>query len=93
MNPYTPTSRCIIKRAKVKERILKLAREKQESHTRELSEAYQLIFLHKLCRSEGSGMIRFKVLRGKTLRPRILYPARLSFRIEGEIKASQTSKN
>ena len=31
-------------------------------------------------------MIRFKVLRGKTLQPRILYPARLSFRIE-EIKS------
>ena len=28
----------------------------------------------------------FKVLKGKNLQPRILYPARLSFRIEGEIK-------
>ena len=28
----------------------------------------------------------FKVLRGKNLQPRILYPARLSFRIEGKIK-------
>ena len=32
-----------------------------------------------------------KVLKGKNLQPRTLYPARLSFRIEGEIK--QTSKN
>ena len=28
----------------------------------------------------------FKVLKGKKLQPRILYPARLSLRIEGEIK-------
>ena len=28
----------------------------------------------------------FKLLKGKNLQPRILYPARLSFRIEGEIK-------
>uniref|UniRef100_A0ABI7Z385 L1 transposable element dsRBD-like domain-containing protein n=1 Tax=Felis catus TaxID=9685 RepID=A0ABI7Z385_FELCA len=29
----------------------------------------------------------FKVLNGKNLQPRILYPARLPFRIEGEIKS------
>ena len=28
----------------------------------------------------------FKVLKGKNLQPRILYPARVSFKIEGEIK-------
>ena len=33
----------------------------------------------------------FKVMKGKNLQPRILYPARLSFR-DGEIKALQTSK-
>jgi len=29
----------------------------------------------------------FKVLRGKNLHPRILCPARLSFRVEGDIKS------
>jgi len=29
----------------------------------------------------------FKMLKGKNLQPRMLYPARLSFRIEGEIKS------
>ncbi|VFV38088.1 Hypothetical predicted protein, partial [Lynx pardinus] len=29
----------------------------------------------------------FKVLKGKNVQPRILYPARLSFRIEEEIKS------
>ena len=29
----------------------------------------------------------FKVMKGKKLQPRILYPARLSFRYDGEIKS------
>ena len=29
----------------------------------------------------------FKVLKGKNLQPRLLYPARISFKIEGEIKS------
>ena len=29
----------------------------------------------------------FKVLRGKNLQPRLLYPARISFKIDGEIKS------
>ena len=28
----------------------------------------------------------FKVMKGKDLQPRLLYPAKLSFRIEGQIK-------
>ena len=35
----------------------------------------------------------FKVPKGKNLQPRILYPARLSFRIEKEIKNFSDSKN
>ena len=29
----------------------------------------------------------FKVIKGKNLQPRVLHPARLSFRFEGEIKS------
>ena len=29
----------------------------------------------------------FEVMKGKNLQPRILYPARLSFRLDGEIKS------
>ena len=29
----------------------------------------------------------FKLMKGKNLQPRILYPARLSFRFDGEIKS------
>ena len=34
----------------------------------------------------------FKVLKGKNLQPRILYPTRLSFKIEGEIKKFSKKK-
>ena len=35
----------------------------------------------------------FKVLKGKNLQPRLLYPARISFKIDGEITSFQTSKS
>ena len=35
----------------------------------------------------------FRVLNEKNMQPRILYPARLSFKIEGEIRASKTGRN
>ena len=34
----------------------------------------------------------FKVLKGKNLQPRLLYPARISFKIDGEIKFSDKQK-
>ena len=37
---------------------------------------------------KGGGVI-FKALSEKNMQPRILYPARLSFRIDGEIKTFQ----
>ena len=35
---------------------------------------------------------KFKVVNGKNLHPRILYPARLSFRIEREIEFPKQAK-
>ena len=72
-------------KTKHKERILKAAREKQQiTHkgnpirvTADLSaETLQ-------ARREWQGI--FKVLKGKNLQPRLLYLARISFRIDGEI--------
>ena len=34
-----------------------------------------------------------KVKKGENLQPRLLYPARISFRSDGEIKPLQTSKS
>ena len=58
MNPKRPTPRhIIIKMAKVKERILKAAREKPTLIIGELAYGYQLISLQKHYRTEESGKI------------------------------------
>ena len=70
-----------------KEQILKAAREKQQiTHkgipiriTADLSAETQQV------RKEWQDI--FKVLQGKNLQPRILYLARISFKINGEIKS------
>jgi len=38
-------------------------------------------------------MIMFKVMKGRNLLPRILFPASLLFKINGEIKVLLTSKS
>ena len=74
-------------KTKHKERILKAARKKQQVTykgnpiclTADLSvETLQ-------ARSEWQDIV--KVLKGKNLQPRSLYPARISFKINGEIKS------
>ena len=75
-----------------KERILKAARERQVTYKGNpirLSADYSAETLQ--ARREWHDI--FKVLKGKTLQPRILYPAKLSYKMEGETKISQTSKN
>ena len=83
-NPKRTTPRHIIikiPRAKDKERILKAAREKQLT-TGEHPYDCQLISQQKLC----------KMMNNKNLQPRLLYPAKLSFRIEGQIKSFTDKK-
>jgi len=90
INPGRNTSRhTLIKltKTKHKERILKAAREKQQVTykgnpiclTADLSaETLQP-------RREWQGI--FKVLKRKNLQPKLLYPASISFKIDGEIKS------
>ena len=89
INPRRNTTRHIVKtnKTKHKEIILKAAREKQQvtykgnpiSLTDDLSaETLQ-------ARREWQDI--FKVLKGKNLKLRLLYPARISFKIDGEIKS------
>ena len=53
--------------------------------TRELPSGYQLISQQKLYEPEGNGMIYLKWWKGRTYNQE--YPARLSFRFDGEIKS------
>ena len=69
-----------------KERILKAAREKQQ-----ITYRGNPIFLTADLSAETLQARRewqdiFKVLKGKNLQPRLLNPARISFKINGEVK-------
>ena len=70
---------------KVKERVIKTARGKKLC-AKEKAQCYQQIFQQKPCRSKRSGRTPSK-LKGKNFQTRTLYPARLPFRIEGDIKS------
>jgi len=79
--------------AKVKERILKAAREKQSVNYKvtptRLSADFSTVTLH--ARREWQDI--FKVLKGKKMQAWILYPARISFKIEREIKNFSNKQN
>ena len=83
-NPNRTTPRhIIIKMAKVKDRILKAAREKQSINYKGTPIQY---LSTDTPQARRAWQYIYKVLKGKNLQPRILYPARISFKIEGEIK-------
>ena len=69
---------------------MKAAREKMSLAYKER----QIRFAADLCRETWQARKEWQdilnVLNQKNMQPRILYPARLSFKIEGEIKISQT---
>ena len=95
MNPkrYTPRHIIIkIPKVKDKERILKAEREKQRVTFKGTLIRLSTDFSVKSLQVRREWHDIFKVLKGKNLQPRVVYPVRLSFRIEGEV-VSQTSKN
>ena len=93
VNPRRNTPRHILiklTKTKHKERILKAAREKQQvtykgykGNPIHLTAALSAETLQ--ARREWQDI--FKVLKGKNLQPRSLYPARISFKIDAEIKS------
>ena len=69
------------------ESILKAAKEKERVTYKGVAIGYQLISQKKPYRQERRGWNEvFEVMKGKDLHPRLLYPAKLSFRMEGQIK-------
>ena len=84
INPRRNTlGHILIKLTKIKdkEKILKAAREKKQVPYKGTSIRLSADFSAETLQARGSGM-----MKGKNLQPRLLYPARLSFRFEGEIK-------
>ena len=80
-------------KTKHKERILKAAREKQQvTYNRNSIRLTADLSVETLqVRREWQDI--FKVLKGKNLQPRLLYLARVLFKIDGEIKSFSDKQN
>ena len=90
INPRRNTPRHIltkITKTKHKERILKAAREKQQVTYKGNPICLTVDLLAETLQDRREWQDIFKVLKGKNLQPRLLYPAKISFKIDGEIKS------
>ena len=90
INPRRNTPRHILiklTKTKHKERILKAAREKQQVKYKENLICFTADLSAETLQVRREWQDIFKVLKGKNLQPRLLYPARISFKIDGEIKS------
>ena len=89
INPKRNTPRQIlIKLSKIKnkEKILKAAREKQQITYKGIPIRLTAVLSAQTLQARREWQDIFKVMKGKNLQPRLLYPARISFRFDGEIK-------
>src|SRR3712207_4967094 len=77
---------------KDKERILRAARERPQVTYKGKPIRLSADFSAKTLQARREWHDVFKVLEGENLQPRILYPSRLSFRMEGEIKSCTDKK-
>ena len=86
LNPNRPTPRHIFKKmAKVKGRILKAEIEKQRVNYRGSPIRLSADFSTEMLEDRREWQDIFKIVKGKILQPKILYPVRISFKI-GEVK-------
>ena len=91
LNPRRNTLRHIlIKLIKIKDKdkILKAAREKKQVTCKGTPLRLSADFSTETLQARREWHDTPDVMKGKNLQPRLLYPARLSFRFEGEIKSS-----
>ena len=96
LDPKRPTLRHIIIkmiRLKSKERILKATREKRVVTYKGAAIRLSSDFSTETLYARREWCEIFKEMKSKDLQPRLLYPARVSFKIEGEIGATQTRKS
>ena len=88
-NPRRNTPRhIIIKLSKIKdkERILNATREKETVTYKRVPITLSVNLSKETIQARRGWKEVFKVMKGKDLHPRLLYPAKLSFRMEGQIK-------
>ena len=75
-----------LSKIKYKEKMLKAAREKQQITYRGIPIRLTADLSAETLQARREWQDIFKVIKGKDLQPRLLYPARISFRFNGEIK-------
>ena len=90
INPRRNTPRhIVIKLAKIKdeEKLLKATREKWQITYKGTPLRLTADFSAETLQARREWHDRLKVMKRKNLQPRLLYPARISFRFDGEIKS------
>ena len=96
MDGKRPTPKHIIIKmpeVKDKQRILNAARERQVITYRGVLIRLSADFSKETLQARRDWQEIFKVMKSRDLQPRLLYPARLSFRIEQQIKSFPDKKN
>ena len=88
INPRTTGQDILIKLSKIKykEQILKAAREKQQITHKVIPIRLTADFSAETLQARREWQDIFKVMKERNLQPRLLYPARIAFRVDGEIK-------
>ena len=71
-----------------KDQILKAAREKQQITHKKIPIRITVNLSIETLQTRKEWKDRLKVMKEENLQPRLLYPARISFKYEGEIKSS-----
>ena len=90
INPRKNTPRHILiklTKIKLKEKILKAAREKQKITHKGIPIRLATDLSVEILQARREWKDTFKVMKEKNLQPRLLYPARIAFRFDGEIKS------
>ena len=82
-----------LSKIKYKEKILKAAREKQQITYKGIPIRLTADLSAETLQARREWQDIVKVIKGKKLQPRLLYPARISFRFNGEIKTFTDKQN
>ena len=89
INPRRNKTRHILiklSKVKYKQKIFKAATDKQQITQKGVPIRLRADFSAETLQARRVWQDIFKVKKGKNLQPRLLYPARISFRFDGEIK-------
>ena len=96
MKPRRNTQRHILiklSKIKYKEKRLKAARVKQQITYKGIPIKLPADLSAETLQARREWQDIFKVMKGKNLQPRLLYPARISFSLTEKLKTLQTSKS